>query len=84
MEKRIIVSISYQNREQDFELPSGTPLGSLDQKLRDLFPKVFEIPDPEDALFFLKTEEGFLSPEYSLAEQGIRDGSLLKLVVFSD
>ena len=41
MEKRIIVSITYQTKEQDFELPSGTPLGSLDQKLRDLFPELF-------------------------------------------
>lgn len=84
MEKRIIVTLCFDGREQDFELPAATPLRELEENLASAVSEAFSLAHFDDKLFYLVSETGYLSPELPLREQGITDGARLQIRIFED
>lgn len=84
MGKRLIITLVYEGEEYDFEMPSQTPVRDLEEKLESLLPNVFKGLFLEDKVFYLATQSGYLSPDFSLEDQGIYDGARLQIKIIGD
>ncbi len=84
MEKRAFVTLAYNGEEHDFDLPLQTPIKELEEKLAILIPNVFKSLSLEDEVFFFESDAGYLSPDLSLGEQGVSDGTRLQIRILTD
>lgn len=79
MPERVIVTLSCKGQQADFELSARVPLKRMEEPLRQALRASFPQLSLRGYGIALRTPEGLLSPEYTLEEYGVFDGSILQV-----
>ena len=81
MPENVIVTLRFQGREADFELPAQIPLSAIAEPLKAAARLHFPGIMFQGKSILLRSAQGYLSPDRTLADYGIFDGALLELVL---
>lgn len=79
MPETVLVTICYGNYQGDFELPAQIPLKNWEKALAAAVKSQFRIFSLVER-FLLMKDKVQLQPQWTLAQCGIFDGSILQLV----
>lgn len=79
MPNRVIITLVWQGREADFELPAKTPLKELEPALTSALRLHFPRSTLQGKRLRLRGTEGVLSPDRTLEDYSIFDGAVLRL-----
>lgn len=79
MPDRVIITLVWQGREADFELPAKTPLKEMEAALITALRLHFPSVRVQGKKPYLRGAEGILSPDRTLGDYSIFDGAMLQL-----
>lgn len=80
MPESVIVTLTWNGQEADFELPAKVPLRGFSEPLRQAMRRCFSGVPPQ-ARLRLEVEGRALDDAATLEDYGIFDGSILKAVL---
>lgn len=79
MPENVIITLRYQGKETDFEIPSGVPVSLLEESLKRAMKLHFPGLMLQEKRLMLKSTEGYLLADKTLADYSIFDGAVLEL-----